>query len=142
MTRSSGVKELSKKRSAPEVRVFGGDYPTKDGTGVRDYIHVTDLALGHLSALERLRTRPGLVTVNLGTGTGYSVLEMVRAFERVTGKKIPYRMVDRRAGDVAEAWADPTRAREELGWTATRGLDEMCRDAWNWQTKNPNGYRS
>jgi len=124
----------------PEVLVFGDDYPTKDGTGVRDFIHVTDLALGHLKALDRLRARPGFLTVNLGTGTGYSVLEMISAFERATGRKIPHRIVARRPGDVAEAWADPTLAKNELGWVATRGLDEMCRDAWNWQLKNPNGY--
>jgi UDP-glucose 4-epimerase len=124
----------------PEVLVFGGDYPTKDGTGVRDYIHVTDLAIGHLKALERLRTRAGFLTVNLGTGTGYSVLEMIHAVERATGKTIPHRVVARRPGDVAEAWADPALAKQELKWEATRGLDEMCRDAWNWQVKNPDGY--
>jgi UDP-glucose 4-epimerase len=124
----------------PEVLVFGGDYPTRDGTGVRDFIHVTDLAIGHLKALDRLRARSGFLTVNLGTGIGYSVLEMIQAFERASGRTIPYRIVDRRAGDVAEAWADPTLAKRELEWMATRGLDEMCRDAWNWQVKNPNGY--
>ena len=124
----------------PEVLVFGGDYPTRDGTGVRDFIHVTDLALGHLKALDRLRVRPGFLTVNLGTGTGYSVLEMISAFERATGRKIPHRIVARRPGDVAEAWADPTLAKQELGWVATRGLDVMCEDAWRWQVANPNGF--
>jgi len=124
----------------PEVLVFGGDYPTRDGTGVRDFIHVTDLALGHLKALDRLRARPGFLTVNLGTGTGYSVLEMISAFERATGRKIPHRIVARRPGDVAEAWADPTLAKQELGWVATRGLDVMCEDAWRWQVANPNGF--
>jgi UDP-glucose 4-epimerase len=124
----------------PEVLVFGSDYPTRDGTGVRDYIHVTDLALGHLRALDRLRARPGFLACNLGTGRGYSVLEMIQAFERATGRTIPYRLVARRSGDVAEAWADPALARDELGWVATRGLDAMCEDAWRWQVANPNGY--
>lgn len=124
----------------PSLAVYGNDYPTRDGTGVRDYIHVTDLALGHLSALEELRKGPRLVTYNLGTGRGYSVLEMIHAFERVVGRPIPHRFVPRRPGDVAEAWADPTRAREQLGWSATRGLDQMCADAWRWQTMNPEGY--
>ena len=122
------------------LRVYGNDYPTRDGTGVRDYIHVTDLVLGHLRALEKLETRPGIVTCNLGTGKGYSVLEMIRAFERVTGRAIPFETVARRDGDIAEAWADPALARKELGWVATRGLDEMCADAWRWQTGNPEGY--
>ncbi|MGH7560618.1 MAG: UDP-glucose 4-epimerase GalE [Gemmatimonadales bacterium] len=122
------------------LRVFGADYPTRDGTGVRDYIHVTDLVLGHLKALECLRRRPGAVAYNLGTGAGYSVLEMIKAFERVTSRPIPYEVVARRPGDIAEAWADPSKAREELGWVATRGLDEMCADAWRWQTENPEGY--
>jgi UDP-glucose 4-epimerase len=122
------------------LSVYGNDYPTRDGTGVRDYIHVTDLVLGHLSALETLRTNPGLLTCNLGTGVGYSVLEMVRAFERVVGRPIPYRIVARRPGDVAEAWADPHLAQRELGWVAERGLDQMCADAWRWQTMNPDGY--
>ncbi len=124
----------------PEVLVFGGDYPTRDGTGVRDYIHVTDLAIGHLKALDRLRARPGFLTCNLGAGTGYSVLEMIHAFERATGRTIPHRLVARRPGDVAEAWADPALAKNELGWVATRGLDVMCEDAWRWQVANPNGY--
>jgi len=124
----------------PSLAVYGNDYPTRDGTGVRDYIHVTDLALGHLSALAELGKGPRLVTYNLGTGTGYSVLEMIKAFERVVGHAIPYRFMPRRPGDVAEAWADPARAREQLGWSATRGLDQMCADAWRWQTLNPEGY--
>jgi UDP-glucose 4-epimerase len=122
------------------LSVYGNDYPTRDGTGVRDYIHVTDLALGHLSALGELTQGPRLVTYNLGTGTGYSVLEVIHAFERVVGHPIPHRFVPRRPGDVAEAWADPTRAREQLGWSATRGLEQMCADAWRWQTMNPEGY--
>jgi UDP-glucose 4-epimerase len=122
------------------LKIYGNDYPTRDGTGVRDYIHVTDLAQGHLAALTRLEKHPGLVTCNLGTGKGYSVLEILRAFERTIGRAIPHRITARRPGDVAEAWADPTRARSELGWVATRGLDEMCVDAWRWQTQNPNGY--
>ena len=122
------------------LAIYGDDYPTRDGTGVRDYIHVTDLAAGHLSALAELKQGPRLVTYNLGTGKGYSVLEMVRAFERVVGRRIPHRVVPRRPGDVAEAWADPSRAREQLGWTAARDLDQMCVDAWRWQEMNPNGY--
>ena len=124
----------------PEVLVFGSDYPTRDGTGVRDYIHVTDLAIGHLKSLDRLRTRPGFLTCNLGTGTGHSVLEMIHAFERATGRTISHRLVARRPGDVAEAWADPTLAEQELAWRATRGLEVMCEDAWRWQVANPNGY--
>jgi len=122
------------------LAIYGADYPTRDGTGVRDYIHVTDLATGHLSALAELKQGPRLVTYNLGTGKGYSVLEMLRAFERVVGRPIPHRIVPRRPGDVAEAWADPTRAREQLGWSAVRDLDQMCVDAWRWQELNPNGY--
>jgi len=124
----------------PSLTIYGGDYPTRDGTGVRDYIHVTDLVLGHLKALEELRQGPRLSIYNLGTGRGHSVLEMVRAFERVIGRPIPHQIAARRPGDVAEAWADPTRAREQLGWAATRGLEEMCADAWRWQTMNPGGY--
>jgi len=123
-----------------ELKVFGNDYPTPDGTGVRDYIHVVDLVLGHLKALDKLMTNPGVVTYNLGTGKGYSVLEMVNAFRKVTGKSIPYRIVDRRPGDIASCYADPSKANKELGWKATRGLEEMCQDAWRWQSNNPNGY--
>jgi UDP-glucose 4-epimerase len=124
----------------PELRIFGGDYPTTDGTGVRDYIHVVDLALGHLKALEKLATRPGVVTHNLGTGQGYSVLEMHAAFERACGKPIPYRIVARRPGDSAISYADPARANRELNWTAMRNIDEMCADVWRWQSANPDGY--
>jgi UDP-glucose 4-epimerase len=123
-----------------ELSIFGSDYPTPDGTGIRDYIHVVDLALGHLKALDKLASNPGVVTYNLGTGRGYSVLEVVAAFEKASGKKIPYRIVGRRPGDVASCYADPTKAREELGWSASRGIDEMCTDAWRWQSNNPNGY--
>ena len=123
------------------LRVFGNDYPTPDGTGVRDYIHVVDLALGHLAALRRLAEHPGeLLTVNLGTGHGYSVLDMVRAFEQASGRPVPYDIVPRRPGDVATCYADPARARELLGWEAARGIQEMCADAWRWQSMNPQGY--
>jgi UDP-glucose 4-epimerase len=125
----------------PELRVFGNDYPTRDGTGVRDYLHVVDLALGHVRALERAGAG-GLLTVNLGTGRGYSVLEVVKAFEKASGRAIAYRVVDRRPGDVAEVYADASLAARELRWTAARGIDEMCRDAWNWQRANPEGYGS
>lgn len=123
-----------------QVSVHGADYPTRDGTGIRDYIHVTDLAIGHLKALEKLATKPGLVTYNLGTGRGYSVLEMLAAFGRAVGKPINHRLAPRRPGDAAEAWADPTRAKVELGWEAGLGLDRMCEDVWRWQSMNPNGY--
>ncbi|MEX2602264.1 MAG: UDP-glucose 4-epimerase GalE [Balneolaceae bacterium] len=123
-----------------ELQIFGGDYPTRDGTGVRDYIHVSDLAAGHVKALDKLDENPGVVTYNLGTGTGYSVLEIVAAFEKASGKTIPYQITDRRPGDVAECYADPSRAERELGWRAERGLEEMCRDSWNWQKKNPDGF--
>ncbi len=123
-----------------KLLVFGDDYPTVDGTGVRDYIHVVDLVLGHLKALDKLMTNPGVVTYNLGTGKGYSVLEMVKAFEKVTGKPIPYKIVDRRPGDIASCYADPSKANKELGWTATRGLEEMFQDSWRWQSNNPKGY--
>ncbi len=127
----------------PKLRVFGNDYPTKDGTGVRDYIHVVDLAIGHVAAIRRLAAHPGeLVTVNLGTGNGYSVLEMVKAFEEASGRPVPYEIVARRPGDVAACYADPTHAFETLGWKAERGLREMCEDAWRWQSQNPNGYDS
>ncbi|MDX2059809.1 MAG: GDP-mannose 4,6-dehydratase, partial [Gemmatimonadales bacterium] len=124
----------------PELAVYGSDYPTRDGTGVRDYIHVVDLVLGHIKALEKLATRPGLVTYNLGTGRGYSVLEMVEAFGRAAGRPIKHRLAPRRPGDAAECWSDASRAERELGWRATRGLDEMCRDVWRWQSNNPKGY--
>lgn len=124
------------------LRVFGNDYETPDGTGVRDYIHVVDLALGHLKALEKLSANPGVVAYNLGTGQGYSVLDVVHAFERASGRNIPYQIAPRRPGDVAASFADPTKARIELGWAATRGLDDMCRDAWRWQSNNPDGYPS
>ncbi len=123
-----------------ELSVFGNDYPTRDGTGVRDYIHVVDLALGHLRALEKLSAKPGLEAYNLGTGRGYSVLEVVAAFERASGRNIPYRIVARRAGDIAETFADPAKAQRELGWSAQKDLDEMCVDTWRWQVSNPNGY--
>ncbi len=122
------------------LRIFGDDYPTPDGTGVRDYIHVVDLALGHLKALEKLAAHPGLVTYNLGTGRGYSVLEMVEAFRRASGREIPYEIADRRPGDIAACWADPSLAEKELGWKAERGLEQMCEDAWRWQRNNPAGY--
>jgi len=123
-----------------ELSVFGDDYPTPDGTGVRDYIHVVDLAIGHLKALEKLNTNPGLVIYNLGTGAGSSVLDMVKAFEKASGKKVPYKITPRRPGDIAACYADSSRAEKELGWSAKRGIDEMCRDAWKWQSQNPNGY--
>ena len=123
-----------------KLKVFGNDYPTDDGTGVRDYIHVVDLVKGHLNALEKLNTNPGVVTYNLGTGRGYSVLEMVEAFKKASGREIPYEIVGRRPGDIAKCYADPTKARNELGWKAEKGIDEMCADTWRWQQKNPNGY--
>ncbi|MBN2298744.1 MAG: GDP-mannose 4,6-dehydratase, partial [Deltaproteobacteria bacterium] len=123
-----------------ELSVFGNDYPTKDGTGVRDYIHVVDLAQGHISALEKLGTCPGVVTYNLGTGQGYSVLDMIRAFEEASGKKVPYRITERRPGDIASCYADPSKAQAELNWTAKKGIAEMCVDAWRWQSENPDGY--
>ena len=117
----------------PQLSVFGDDYPTPDGTGVRDYIHVVDLARGHLAALEALSGTSGVMAVNLGTGQGYSVLDVVRAFEKASDRPVPYRIVPRRPGDVAQCYADPTLAKERLGWQAQRGLDEMCRDSWRWQ---------
>jgi len=116
-----------------QLSVFGGDYPTPDGTGVRDYIHVVDLARGHVAALRALLQRAGVLTVNLGTGHGYSVLQMVQAFERASGRAVPYRIVDRRPGDIAQCYADPAQAWALLGWQAERGIEEMCRDAWRWQ---------
>lgn len=122
-----------------KLSVFGSDYPTVDGTGVRDYIHVTDLADGHIKALVYLNKNGGLLTVNLGTGNGFSVLEVVRAFENASGKKIPYEIVARRDGDIAACWADPTLAKALLNWTATGTIEDMCKDSWNWQSKNPEG---
>ncbi len=125
-----------------QLSIFGDDYQTLDGTGVRDYIHVVDLAQGHLKALERLRNAPGLVTCNLGTGQGYSVLQIVETFQQVSGREVPYRIEARRAGDIAACWADPGYAELELNWRASLGLEEMCRDGWNWQQNNPEGYQS
>jgi UDP-glucose 4-epimerase len=123
-----------------ELKVFGDDYATPDGTGVRDYIHVVDLAAGHLKALEKVMTTSGVNAYNLGTGTGYSVLEMLHTFEKVTGKTIPYQIIDRRPGDMGISYADPSKAKKELNWIAQKGLEEMCTDSWRWQTHNPNGY--
>jgi len=123
-----------------KLRVFGDDYPTHDGSGVRDYIHVVDLAHGHLKALEKLKENPGIDVYNLGTGTGYSVLDVIKAFEDATGENVPYEIVDRRPGDAAAVYADPSKAKNELNWEAQKDLVEMCRDAWNWQLKNPGGY--
>ena len=124
-----------------ELSVFGDDYNTHDGTGVRDYIHVVDLANGHLKALDKLEGLPGLVTYNLGTGNGYSVLDMVNAFSKASGREVAYKIVDRRPGDVAMCYANPKKANKELGWEAKFGIEEMCQDAWRWQSNNPNGYR-
>lgn len=126
------------KRTA--LSVFGNDYPTHDGTGVRDYIHVVDLANGHLKALAKLATKPGLVTYNLGTGQGYSVLDMVKAFEKACGNTIAYQIAPRRPGDIAACYADPTHAREDLGWQATHTLEDMANSSWHWQSTNTNGY--
>ncbi len=123
-----------------ELSVFGGDYPTHDGTGVRDFIHVMDLSMGHLKAIEYIQDRKGVFVHNLGTGTGYSVLDIIKAFEEANGIKIAHKIVDRRPGDIAECYADPTKAKEELGWQATKNIVDMCRDAWNWQKQNPNGF--
>lgn len=122
------------------LKVYGNDYPTPDGTGVRDYIHVTDLVEGHIAALELIAAERGLQQLNLGTGQGVSVLEMIRTFESVTGCSIPFQVVDRRAGDAPEVWADPTLARQRMGWRATRDLNQMCADSWRWQQGNPQGY--
>jgi UDP-glucose 4-epimerase len=124
----------------PRLRVFGNDYPTPDGTGVRDYIHVVDLARGHLAALRRLEQAPGVVTYNLGTGQGYSVLDMVDAFARASGRPVPFEIVARRPGDIAVCYADPALAKAELGWQAQLGIDEMVRDSWRWQSQNPQGF--
>ena len=120
--------------------VFGDDYDTPDGTGVRDYIHVVDLALGHVKALKKIEEKAGVKVYNLGTGNGYSVLDMVKAFGKACGKEIPYQIKPRRPGDIAACYADPAKAKEELGWVAERGLDEMCEDSWRWQSNNPEGY--
>lgn len=125
-----------------QLDVFGGDYPTKDGTGVRDYIHVMDLAEGHLIAVEHLPKIEGFKVYNLGTGIGNTVLEMVRAFEKASGLTIPYRILSRRDGDLPASWADASLAKRELGWEARRGIDDMMRDTWNWQKNNPRGYRN
>jgi UDP-glucose 4-epimerase len=129
----------------PALSVFGSDYPTIDGTGIRDYLHVMDLAEGHVRALDYLaqgKSTSGCHTWNLGTGKGYSVLEMIRAFESASGKTVSFKMAPRRAGDIAACWADTSKAENELGWTASRGLSEMMEDSWRWQLGNPQGYRS
>lgn len=123
-----------------ELGVFGNDYDTPDGTGVRDYIHVVDLAAGHVAALKAIQDNCGLAIYNLGTGHGYSVLDIVNAFQRVNGVKVPYSIKPRRPGDIATCYSDPSKARKELGWQARYGIDEMCRDSWNWQKNNPNGF--
>ncbi|WP_455814936.1 UDP-glucose 4-epimerase GalE [Pseudomonas graminis] len=124
------------------LAIFGDDYPTPDGTGVRDYVHVMDLAEGHVKALQHIRQFPGVSIYNLGTGVGYSVLQMIEAFEKVSGHQVPYHIVPRREGDIAECWADAGQASKHLGWRAKRGLEEMLLDAWNWQEKNPRGYQN
>jgi len=123
-----------------ELQVFGGDYDTQDGTGVRDYIHVTDLSAGHVAALNTINNISDVLTVNLGTGNGYSVLEMVHSFEKASGKKVAFKVVERRAGDIAKCFADPSYAKEVLRWEAKKTIDEMCEDSWRWQLNNPNGY--
>ena len=125
----------------PCLGVFGNDYDTPDGTGVRDYIHVVDLAVGHVKAIDKLKEKAGVSVYNLGTGHGYSVLQIVAAMEKACGKKIPYEIKPRREGDIAACYADPSKAKEELGWIAERDLDEMCEDSWRWQSQNPNGYQ-
>ena len=122
------------------LNVFGDDYDTPDGTGVRDYIHVVDLALGHVKAVDKVMQGDGLFIYNLGTGVGYSVLDVVKAFEKASGKKIPYVIQGRRPGDIATCYSDPSKAQKELGWKAERGIEEMCEDSWRWQSQNPNGY--
>ncbi len=126
----------------PCLGVFGNDYDTPDGTGVRDYIHVVDLAAGHVKAIEKLREKPGVEVYNLGTGNGYSVLQVVAAFEKACGHAIPYEIKPRREGDIATCYCDPQKAKEELGWVAKYGIDEMCEDSWRWQSTNPDGYAS
>lgn len=120
--------------------VFGDDYDTPDGTGVRDYIHVVDLAVGHVKALKKIEEKAGVNIYNLGTGNGYSVLQVVKAFEKACGKPIKYQIKPRRAGDIATCYSDAAKAKEELGWVAERGIEEMCEDSWRWQSNNPNGY--
>ncbi len=127
--------------SLKEVHVFGDDYPTPDGTGVRDYIHVVDLAKGHVAALNKLKTNCGLFICNLGTGNGYSVIDVIKAYSKACQKELPYVIDPRRAGDIAECYADTKKAKEELGWSAQYGIDDMCQSSWNWQSKNPNGYK-
>ncbi len=122
------------------LSVFGDDYDTPDGTGVRDYIHVVDLALGHIKAVEKVLAEKSCSTYNLGTGTGYSVLDVVKAFEKASGRTVAYKICDRRPGDIATCFSDPSKAKAELGWEATRGIDEMCEDSWRWQSMNPNGF--
>ena len=124
-----------------KVHVFGNDYPTPDGTGVRDYIHVVDLAKGHVAAIKKLEQKPGLFICNLGTGKGYSVLDVIKAYEKACGKTLPYVIDPRRPGDIATVYADPTKAKNELGWQAQYGIEEMCADSWKWQSMNPNGYK-
>lgn len=124
----------------PFVGIFGNDYPTPDGTGVRDYIHVVDLAKGHVKAVNKLTQKPGIKVYNLGTGKGYSVLDVIKAFEKACHKEIPYQIKERRPGDIATCYSDVTLAKEELGWEAQYGIEEMCADLWNWQSKNPDGY--
>ncbi|MBF0301752.1 MAG: UDP-glucose 4-epimerase GalE [Desulfamplus sp.] len=123
------------------LNIFGDDYNTPDGTGVRDFIHVSDLAAGHIKALPKLFTNPGVVVYNLGTGKGHSVMELVRSFEKASDRKIPFKIAQRRAGDIAACYADPSKAERELDWKAVRTIDDMCRDTWNWQKNNPNGFR-
>lgn len=127
--------------SLPQLNVFGNDYPTEDGTCIRDYIHVVDLAIGHVKAIEKITGNQGVKIYNLGTGKGYSVLEVIKNFEKASGKEIPYRITERRAGDVPICYADASLAKEELGWEAEYGIEEMCRDSWEWQYKNPEGYK-
>ena len=124
----------------PHLNVFGNDYPTPDGTCVRDYIHVVDLAEGHVAALKHCMGKPGTYVYNLGTGVGYSVLDMVKAFSKAIGRQLPYKFAPRRAGDVVQCYADPSKAQRELGWKATRSLEQMAADSYNWQKNNPNGY--
>ena len=125
-----------------KVHVFGNDYPTPDGTGVRDYIHVVDLARGHVAAIKKLEQKPGLFICNLGTGHGYSVLDVINAFSKACGKEIPYVIDPRRPGDIAECWCDPSKAKRELGWEAQYGIEAMCAHSWNWQSHNPDGYKT